>query len=83
MDHAIVAVEDKRFWTDPGVDLRGLVRAAVADLTGSATQGGSTIAEQFVKNVLASREQPHDPREAARGRRSPSSSYTAGTSGRS
>jgi len=51
MVHAIVAVEDKRFWTDPGVDLRGLVRAAVADLTGSSLQGGSTIAEQFVKNV--------------------------------
>ena len=51
MDHAIVAVEDKRFWSDPGVDLRGLVRAAAADLTGSSLQGGSTIAEQFVKNV--------------------------------
>ena len=51
MDQAIVAVEDKRFWSDPGVDLRGLVRAAAADLTGSSLQGGSTIAEQFVKNV--------------------------------
>ena len=51
MVNAIVAVEDKRFWTDPGVDLRGLIRAAVSDLTGGPTQGGSTIAEQFVKNV--------------------------------
>ena len=51
MVDAIVAVEDKRFWTDPGVDLRGLIRAAAADLTGSSVQGGSTIAEQFVKNV--------------------------------
>ena len=51
MVDAIVAVEDKRFWTDPGVDLRGLIRAAAADLTGSSVQGASTIAEQFVKNV--------------------------------
>jgi penicillin-binding protein 1A len=49
---AIVAVEDKRFWTDPGVDVRGLLRAAVADIGGSATQGASTIAEQFVKGAL-------------------------------
>ncbi len=53
MVHAIVAVEDKRFWTDPGVDLRGLVRALVSDVTGGPREGASTIAEQFVKNVLA------------------------------
>ena len=51
MKNAVVAIEDKRFWTDPGVDLRGLVRAAAADLTGNDREGGSTIAEQFVKNV--------------------------------
>ncbi len=60
-------VEDKRFWTDPGVDIRGLARAFVADITGGATQGASTIAEQFVKNALAERGQPHGLREAARG----------------
>ena len=52
MVHAIVSVEDKRFWTDPGVDIRGIARAFVADLTGGATQGASTITEQFVKNAL-------------------------------
>jgi penicillin-binding protein 1A len=52
MVHAVVAVEDKRFWTDPGVDLRGLLRAAVSDVTGGQREGASTIAEQFVKNVL-------------------------------
>jgi penicillin-binding protein 1A len=52
MIHAIIAVEDKRFWSDPGVDLRGVLRAVVADATGGATQGASTIAEQFVKNTL-------------------------------
>jgi penicillin-binding protein 1A len=53
MRDAIISVEDKRFWTDPGVDIRGIGRALVADVTGSATQGASTIAQQFVKNALA------------------------------
>ncbi len=53
MVHAIIAVEDKRFWTDPGIDIRGLVRAALNDITGGPTQGASTIAEQFVKVKLA------------------------------
>jgi penicillin-binding protein 1A len=55
--NAVVAVEDKRFYTDPGVDLRGMVRALVADaFAHSASQGGSTITEQFVKNALAAQD---------------------------
>jgi penicillin-binding protein 1A len=53
MQDAIIAVEDKRFWSDPGVDIRGIARALVADATGGATQGASTIAQQFVKNALS------------------------------
>ncbi|MBV9944792.1 MAG: transglycosylase domain-containing protein [Solirubrobacterales bacterium] len=53
MRRAIVSVEDRRFWSDPGVDLRGIARAAVTDVTGGSRQGGSTIAQQFVKNALA------------------------------
>ncbi|MBO0769250.1 MAG: penicillin-binding protein, partial [Solirubrobacterales bacterium] len=53
MVHAIISVEDKRFWHDPGVDLRGLLRAGLADFSGGSRQGGSTIAEEFVKNVLS------------------------------
>ena len=53
MKDAIISVEDRRFWSDPGVDIRGLARALIADLTGKPTQGASTIAEQFVKNALA------------------------------
>jgi penicillin-binding protein 1A len=52
MIHAIIAVEDRRFWSDPGVDIRGIARALLADITGRATQGASTIAQQFVKNTL-------------------------------
>ncbi|MDQ6731019.1 MAG: transglycosylase domain-containing protein, partial [Actinomycetota bacterium] len=53
MRQAIVALEDKRFWTDPGIDIRGIGRALLADVTSGATQGASTIAQQFVKNALA------------------------------
>ena len=52
MRDAIVAIEDKRFWSDPGVDIRGIARAFIADVTGGGTQGASTITEQFVKNAL-------------------------------
>ena len=54
MDHAIVAIEDKRFYTESGVDVRGIVRAFLADVlhTGGGTQGASTITEQFVKRAL-------------------------------
>ncbi len=50
---AVVSIEDKRFWHDSGIDLKGVGRAIVADATGGATEGASTIAEQFVKNALA------------------------------
>jgi penicillin-binding protein 1A len=53
MRRAMVAVEDKRFWSDPGVDIRGIARAFVTDITGGSTQGASTIAQQFVKNALS------------------------------
>jgi penicillin-binding protein 1A len=52
--NAVIAIEDKRFYTHQGVDLKGLARAAIADfIHRGAVQGGSTITEQFVKNALA------------------------------
>ena len=68
MRDAIVSVEDKRFWSDPGVDIRGIARAFVSDATGGATQGASTIAQQFVKNALSEEGNRTVLREAARGR---------------
>ena len=51
MQHAIVAIEDKRFYRHRGVDLRGIGRAVWADITSKKiVQGGSTITQQFVKN---------------------------------
>jgi penicillin-binding protein 1A len=57
MKHAIIAIEDKRFYTNDGVDLRGIGRALYEDLLAQkAVQGGSTIAQQFVKNALAAQD---------------------------
>jgi penicillin-binding protein 1A len=52
--NAVIAIEDKRFYTHKGVDWRGMIRAGLADFTHhGAVEGGSTITEQFVKNALA------------------------------
>jgi membrane peptidoglycan carboxypeptidase len=52
LQQAVVAVEDNRFYQHHGVDVHGLARALVTDLEGNNVQGGSTITEQYVKNVL-------------------------------
>jgi membrane peptidoglycan carboxypeptidase len=55
---ATIAAEDKSFWTNPGVDVFGIVRAVYSDVTGRATgQGGaSTITQQLVKQRVVGNE---------------------------
>jgi penicillin-binding protein 1A len=51
--NAVIAIEDRRFYSNSGVDLRGIARAFFQDLVQQrAVQGGSTITQQFVKNAL-------------------------------
>jgi penicillin-binding protein 1B len=51
--HAVLAAEDERFALHPGIDPIGIARAAVTNVrSGSASQGGSTITQQLVKNVF-------------------------------
>ena len=58
MQHAIVAIEDRRFYQNSGVDLKGIGRALFQDVIERKTvQGGSTIAQQFVKTALAAQDQ--------------------------
>ena len=61
MRQATIAIEDRDFYTNPGVNLRGLARAAWWDLTGRDSsqrpQGGSSITQQLVRNVLMSPEE--------------------------
>ncbi len=63
MRDATVAIEDDRFWQHGAIDLRGTVRAIISNLSGARVQGGSDIAQQYVKNacILTAR----TPREAA------------------
>ncbi|MBN9510499.1 MAG: PBP1A family penicillin-binding protein [Alphaproteobacteria bacterium] len=52
---AIVAVEDRRYWSHGGIDVLGILRAAAVDLTaGRVVQGGSTITQQVAKNLFLS-----------------------------
>ncbi|PXA70011.1 transglycosylase domain-containing protein [Cryobacterium arcticum] len=49
---AAVSGEDPRFYEHGGVDLQGTIRGALSTVTGGGTQGGSSITQQYVKNVL-------------------------------
>jgi penicillin-binding protein 1A len=52
LQQAVIAAEDARFYEHGGVDDRGIVRAALANvLKGDVTQGGSTITQQLVRNA--------------------------------
>ncbi|MBP3397574.1 MAG: transglycosylase domain-containing protein [Alphaproteobacteria bacterium] len=54
---AIVAIEDRRFFTHGPIDIRGITRAALSNLaSGRVASGGSTITQQTAKNVFLSRE---------------------------
>ncbi|MGQ9625909.1 MAG: penicillin-binding protein [Anaerolineae bacterium] len=52
MRQATIAIEDRSFYTNLGINLRGLARALLANLQGESIQGGSSITQQLVKNVL-------------------------------
>ncbi|HET9444098.1 MAG TPA: PBP1A family penicillin-binding protein [Acidimicrobiales bacterium] len=55
--HAVIDVEDDRFYDHGGVNLRAIMRAAVTNVeSGEVRQGGSTITQQLVKNSLLSPE---------------------------
>src|SRR4051812_42451693 len=69
MRQAIVAIEDRRFYDHHGIDYKGVLRAAVSNQeSGEVTQGGSTLTQQYVKNVLITLANTDAGREAARER---------------
>jgi penicillin-binding protein 1A len=54
LKNAVIAIEDRRFYSHEGVDYTGIARALSQDvLRRRAAQGGSTITQQFVKNALS------------------------------
>nr|WP_245625676.1 transglycosylase domain-containing protein [Corynebacterium lowii] len=57
MRNAVLAAEDREFWTNPGFSLTGFGRAVLGQVRGdSSAGGGSTITQQYVKNMLVGNE---------------------------
>ena len=58
VQNAVISIEDERFWQHSGVDPKGVLRAVRSNsAAGGVTQGGSTITQQYIKNVLLSPDQ--------------------------
>ena len=53
---AVVAAENRTFWTDKGIDPKGILRAAFNNASGNSTQGASTITQQYVKILYLTQE---------------------------
>lgn len=66
MQKAMLAAEDSRFYDHQGVDIKGVVRAFIANQqAGKVTQGASTLTQQYVKLVLQQNATSDEEREAA------------------
>ena len=50
--NATIDLEDRSFWENPGINMRGIGRAFVQNLQGGSLQGASSITQQLVKNVI-------------------------------
>ncbi|HEY0248674.1 MAG TPA: transglycosylase domain-containing protein [Gryllotalpicola sp.] len=61
---AAVATEDPRFYSEGGVDVLGILRGAASTVSGGGVQGGSSITQQYVKNVLVQRCEADNPVDA-------------------
>jgi membrane peptidoglycan carboxypeptidase len=56
VQYAVLAAEDRNYWSEPGVSVRGIARALYNDARGRNVQGGSTITQQYVKNAYLTQE---------------------------
>ncbi|MFG2909314.1 transglycosylase domain-containing protein [Kitasatospora sp. NPDC048286] len=54
---AVVSAEDRTFYQNRGIDLKGMLRAGWNTLLGKGMQGGSTITQQYVKNYYLTQDQ--------------------------
>src|SRR5690606_13445526 len=59
MKNAVLAIEDARFFEHRGVDYKGMLRAALANLGQAKSQGASTITMQVARNVFLSAEKSY------------------------
>jgi len=54
--NATVSIEDKNFFSHPGIDVFGITRAFISNLQNQNIQGGSTLTQQLIKNTLLTTE---------------------------
>lgn len=67
MRQAIVAIEDARFYEHGGLDIKGTLRALIANTrAGGIRQGGSSISQQLVKNIMVTQAESAGERDRAR-----------------
>ncbi|MGH7246365.1 MAG: transglycosylase domain-containing protein [Candidatus Levyibacteriota bacterium] len=52
LQQATIAIEDKNFYKNPGVDMSAIIRAVITNIQGRNFQGGSTITQQLIKSAL-------------------------------
>ncbi len=57
VQEAVIAAEDRSFYTNQGIDPKGILRAAFSNATSDSTQGASTITQQYVKVLYLTQEQ--------------------------
>jgi membrane peptidoglycan carboxypeptidase len=70
MKQAILAIEDSRFYEHGGLDVRGTMRAIATNAqSGELVQGGSTLTQQYVKNVLVTQAKTREQVVAAQDRK--------------
>jgi membrane peptidoglycan carboxypeptidase len=60
LQNAVVAAENRGFWSDKGVDPKGIVRAAFSNASGNSQQGASTITQQYVKILYLTQERSYE-----------------------
>ena len=65
MQQAVIAIEDQRFLNHAGIDFRGTLRASISTGAGGQVQGGSTITQQYVKQILLTAATTKEEQDAA------------------
>jgi len=56
---AVVAAENRTFWTDPGIDFKSIIRAVLNNSQGQSIQGASTITQEYVKVLYLNEERTY------------------------
>ena len=59
LQHAVVAIEDIRFYSHKGIDIKGMLSAFIGNLSSNSVSGGSTITQQLIKNKLLTNEKSY------------------------